>query len=362
MKYLTFSSRLVLVGLVWAGAAALAQQGASWDFRLSPLRKATLDRISADSMKGHLSFLASDLLEGRATPSRGLDLAAEYIAAQFRRYGVAPGVGDSYFQKVPITVRGQSEPANAHNVVGIVRGSDPVLKDTYLLISAHYDHLGSREVEGDGIYNGANDDGSGTVAVIELAAAFARSETKPKRSLVFLAFCGEERGLVGSRFYGANPVYPLERTIAMVNLEHIGRTDDLEGPRVGALSMTGYDFSDLGPLFAEAGKQAGVEVQKHARNSDSFFARSDNVALAALGVPAHTLCTAFLFPEYHQPGDHWEKVDFANMEKVVRAVAVGLWGLADSQAEPKWNESNPKAERYLRAWRERHGLSGPPAR
>jgi Zn-dependent M28 family amino/carboxypeptidase len=219
-------------------------------------------------------------------------------------------------------------------VVGVLKGSDPALRDTYILVTAHYDHLGKRDrPDGeDGIYNGANDDGSGTVGVIELASALAARKVRPKRTVVFMTFFGEERGLLGSRYYGKNPLFPIEKTIAHLNLEQIGRTDDTEAPRVGALSMTGYDYSDIGPIFSKAAGLVGVKVEKHPRFSDAFFARSDNQALADLGIPAHTLCTAL----------------------VLQGVAQGLLSLANSPTTPRWNASNPRAARYLTAWKERH--------
>ncbi len=322
-------------------------------------QQALMERISANSLRGHLSFLASDLLEGRGTPSRGLDLAAEYIAAQFRRAGLEPAGDDGYFQTTTLTARGSDKPEKVRNVIGVLRGSDPALKNTYILLTAHYDHLGMRpNPDGGGaniIFNGANDDGSGTVSVIELASALSALKTRPRRSLVFMTFFGEERGLLGSRYYGAHPIFPVEKTIADINLEQIGRTDDLEGPRIAGVSMTGFDFSDLGAVFQEAGKAVGVTVSKHPRNSDAFFARSDNQALADLGVPAHTLCTAYVYPDYHRPADHWEKVDYDNMAKVDRMVALGLLTLANSPKEPTWNAANPKAAPYLQAWKTRHG-------
>jgi hypothetical protein len=351
---IAFARRSVLLVIVAACIAAGQRQAG--DTEVSPERRAILEHISASSLRGHLSFIASDLLEGRGTPSRGLDLAAEYIAAQFRRAGLEPLGNDGYFQTTNLTARGSDKPEMVRNVVGILRGSDRVLRDTYVLVTAHYDHLGVRQTDaGPVVYNGANDDGSGTVSVIELAAALSSAKTHPRRSIVFMTFFGEERGLLGSRYYAAHPLVPIEKTIADINLEQIGRTDDLEGPRVGAGSMTGFDFSDVGPIFRQAARSAGVEIAKHPRNSDAFFARSDNQALADLGIPAHTICTAYIFPDYHRPGDHWDKVDYVNMEKLDRAVALGLLTLASSSAEPRWNAANPKAARYLAAWTARHG-------
>lgn len=478
---------------------------------LTPEVQAALDRISADSLRGHLSFIASDTLEGRDTPSRGLDLAAEYLAAQFRRAGLEPAGDDDYFQTAsfiyaepdadkfdlklstrretinvgrnqivlnarlshgltlrraplvkmdptgtgaPRTVRGAvvitelgsgasrieivrkrnellarlqeiapalviavsrverpprtpagrlveaadepapSEPSPApmitvndvrvvqlydslkpgltrvrvsvgapaatekpvklRNVVGLLRGSDPLLRDTYILVTAHYDHLGMRAVgEGDRIYNGANDDGSGTVSVVELASALATMKQRPLRSVVFLAFFGEERGLLGSRYYGRNPIFPIEKTVANINLEQVGRTDSPEGPQTDTASLTGFDFSEIGDLMARAGEMTGIKVYKHERNSDAYFSRSDNQALADLGVPAHTLCVAYAYPDYHGVGDHWDKIDYANMARVNRMIGLAVLMIANNPEEPRWNESNPKAARYVKAWRER---------
>jgi Zn-dependent M28 family amino/carboxypeptidase len=324
------------------------------DVSIKPEWKDAVAKISAASMKGHLSFIASDALEGRDTPSRGLDLAAEYIAAQFRRAGLEPAVKDSYFQEA--TVRGRSGEGTARNVIGILRGSDPLLKNTYVLVTAHYDHLGMRSSgEGDRIYNGANDDGSGTVSVIELASTLSTLKDKPKRSIVFMCFYGEEKGLWGSSYYGKNPVFPLKDTIAQINLEHMGRTDDSEGARVKGASMTGFDYTDMGPIFEGAGKTVGIKVEKHPQNSDAFFSRSDNAALAAVGIPAHTLCTTFIFPDYHQVGDHWDKVDYENMAAVDRMVGLGVLVLADSKAEPRWNEKVTRTSRYVEAWKKLRG-------
>jgi hypothetical protein len=367
---------------------------------IPPEIRAALDRVSADSLRGHLSFIASDLLEGRNTPSRGLEIAAEYIAAQFRRAGLEPA-GDagaeSYFQTsewivgpakdnfvelavddgkqkmraradqlaaIGVNVEQQSEGANGgsqktviklRNVVGLLRGSDPVLRDSYVIVSAHFDHIGVRPTgEGDRINNGANDDGSGTVSVIELASALASLKQRPKRSVVFIAWFGEEKGKQGSRYYARHPALPLEKTVAMVNLEHLGRTDDSEGPKLNSATLTGFDFTDLGPIFRAAGEKTGVDVYKSEKNSDAFFSRSDNQAMADAGIPAHTLCVAFIFPDYHKVGDHWEKIDYANLARVNRTIGLALLTIADNAEPPKWNESNPKTAKYVQAWRALH--------
>ncbi|HEX5705729.1 MAG TPA: M20/M25/M40 family metallo-hydrolase [Pyrinomonadaceae bacterium] len=321
--------------------------------------RAAVARVSADSLRGHVSFLASDALEGRNAPSRGLDVAAEYVAAQFRRAGLEPaGEAGSYFQTATLTSR--REPGvtyQSRNVAAVLRGSDPALRDTYVIVSAHYDHVGVRETaEGeDKIFNGANDNASGTAAVMEIAATLASLKRRPRRSILFVAFTAEEKGLLGSRYYGQHPLVPLEKTVAQVNMEVLGRTDDSEGPQVGTLAVTGFDYSEVGETLRAAGEQVGVRVYKHPTNSDAFFARSDNEPLAALGVPAHTVGAAFMYPDYHRAGDHWEKLDYANMERVVRAVTLGVYTIANDAREPRWLDTNPKAAAYARAWRERRG-------
>ena len=475
-------------------------------FAVTPEMQSAMERISPDSLKGHLSFIASDLLEGRNTPSPGLEIAAEYIAAQFRRAALEPGGEDGgYFQtaklfmqepnpdgfaleindgdksvavapeqatllvnaaldltRVPVfkldvsdaamlealtpdqvngkvvfmeMARGRAQsgasalrklrstkpallltldrvasnrPAQqAHlfdpdnqtaqtprvvvsseaaaqlyesmkngltgatltihvaapkqqsvrlrNVVAILRGSDPRLKETCVLVTAHYDHIGVKASgEGDRIYNGANDDGSGTVSVIELASALSKMKQHPKRSIVFATFFGEEKGGFGSRYYANHPVFPIGNTVADLNLEQIGRTDSSEGPQLANASLTGFDYSNVADYVKAAGELTGVKVYKNDKNSDSYFARSDNLSLAEKGVPAHTLTVAFAYPDYHGLGDEWEKIDYENMAKVDRMVALGLLMLADSTEAPHWDANNPKARSYLKAWTENH--------
>lgn len=376
MKAFQVLGTVVLISQCALPANVLAQTTTANPAKQSPSlsapMQATLERISADSMRGHLNFLASDLLEGRATPSRGLDLAAEYIAAQFRVIGLEPGVKDSYFQTAdwnvlkkdlprrrgapaPVADTEPQSPVIVRNVIGVLPGSDPVLKDSYILVTAHYDHVGMKaNAEGDKIFNGANDDASGTVSVIELAKAFAEMKVRPKRSIVFMTFFGEESGLVGSRYYGKNPIFPIEKTIAGINIEQVGRTDDSEGPQIASVAVTGFDFSEVGSIIKQAGDKTGIKVWKHAKNSDDYFGRSDNQAIADQGVPAHTISVAYAFPDYHGLGDEAHKIDYDNMAKVNRAVAVAIEQIANSKDAPKWDEKNPKAAKYLEAWKQRN--------
>jgi hypothetical protein len=314
-----------------------------WDATLSPARKAALDTIQAKELRSYVTYLADDKLEGRGTPSKGLDMAADFIAGEFKKAGLKPE-GDGFFQTTEYTGRNGTS-GKVRNVVGLLEGSDPLLKDQVVMVTAHYDHLGMKPTgEGDRIYNGANDDGSGTAGVVALAHALGKAH--PKRSVLFVTFWGEERGLLGSTYYGKHPVVPLEKTVADINLEQIGRTDDLEGPRVNAVSITGYDFSETVSALDAAGKVLGTEVQRHPQYSDPFFMRSDNAAMAAAGVPAHTICVAFEYPDYHGLADDANKLDYDNMTKVVKLAGLGILTIADAPQTPKWNKDNPKTERY----------------
>jgi len=304
----------------------------------------SFDDVSARSMRANLRFFASDELKGRDTPSPELDIAALWISSQFEQAGLEPVGKDGYFQVATF----RDKPVK--NVLGVVKGSDPKLADTYLLVSGHYDHVGVRGDSGDTIYNGANDNGSSIVAMIELAKAFGKMKTKPKRTIVFVAFWGEEKGLQGARYYAQNPAFPLAKTIGMVNMEQLGRTDDSEGPQVARFAITGYDFSDLPTTIAQKAKSVGVQVDSRPQG-DPYFMASDNAALAAVGIPAHTISVAYSFPDYHKVGDHWDRIDYDNMAKVVKAIGFAVHSIAESPKEPAWNASNAKAKRYLDAWK-----------
>jgi Zn-dependent M28 family amino/carboxypeptidase len=306
--------------------------------------------VSENALKAHVGFLASDTLQGRNTPSKELDACAEYIAAQFRRAGLEPAFGDSFFQMGDITNRRTGEVGQARNVGAILRGSDPTLATTYIVVSAHYDHLGAREpVEGtDTIFNGANDDASGVAGMIELSQILGAH--KPKRSIMFVAWYGEEKGLVGSRWFVQHPPVNLKQIVANVNLEQIGRTDDSEGPRVAEANFTGFDFTDLPGIFQAANEGQDYKFTMHPQSSDSYFMRSDNMAFAAAGIPAHTISVAYEYPDYHGVGDHWDKLDYTNLAKTTRAVARGLSSLADRAEVPKWDRSLEKTKRFTEAY------------
>jgi hypothetical protein len=337
----------------WRAAVLLAAFGTAGWAQMTPEMRIVAGHITANSLRGDVSFLASDLLEGRDTPSRGLDIAGEYIASQFRRLGLEPAGDDGYFQTVTLRPEDADSP-RSRNVVGILRGSDTSLENTYVILSAHYDHVGMAQSGEDRVFNGANDDASGTASVLEVANALASLHPRPKRSVLFILFCGEEKGLRGSRYYAAHPLVPLAKTVAQLNLEQIGRTDAPDGVHVNSANVTGFDFSDMVPILADAGKRVGVAVTKVAESSDKYFNRSDNEPLAKAGVPAHTLSVTYEFPDYHAVGDEWQKIDYDNMAKVDQAIGIAVLRLAQSLTVPHWNEAYPAAKPYAEAAKKLH--------
>ena len=240
---------------------------------------------------------------------------------------------------------------NLKNVAGILPGTDPKLADSFVLVTAHYDHIGMNPAGvADRIYNGANDDASGVAALIEIAHAITAAHSAPRRSILFMAYFGEEKGLLGSGYYARHPLVPLNKTVADLNLEQLGRTDG-DFP-AGNLTLTGFDFSDVTTALRLAAAATGVQVRDPGKDGDEFFARSDNQSLADQGIPAHTIAAEFEFPDYHKVGDEWRKIDYTNMERVTRTVALTVLSVADSSEPPHWNEADQKTEKYVRAHRE----------
>jgi Peptidase family M28 len=224
-------------------------------------------------------------------------------------------------------------PALGGNVVGIIPGIDPALRDDVVLVDAHYDHLGVRTpaVPGaDSIYNGADDDGSGSTAVLEIARVI-RAGPAPKRTLVFVTTTGEEVGLLGTNWYIAHPVRPLTALVANLEIEMIGRPDSLAGGP-GRAWLTGFERSTMGQMFA----RAGLPIVPDRRPEQQFFQRSDNIAFARMGIPAHTLSTFNLHGDYHQASDEVSKVDFVHMTGVINAAVRAVELLANGPA-PHWN-------------------------
>lgn len=222
---------------------------------------------------------------------------------------------------------------NAVNVIGMIPGSDPVLKNEVILVLSHYDHLGMRTPAtrgGDSVFNGADDDAAGTVAVLEVARLLKKAGT-PKRTIMFANMTGEESGLIGTNWFIAHPAVPLAQIVAGFEIEMIGRPDSLAGGP-GKAWLTGYERSTMGDML----KQYGIAIVPDIRPTQSFFTRSDNIGLARRGIVAHTLSTFNLHTDYHQLSDDVDKVDFVHMTGVIHSAAEAVRHLADGP-KPAWH-------------------------
>ena len=307
-----------------------------------------------------LGALSDDSMLGRRVATLGEARAARFIAARFGEAGLEPAGDSGFFQRLPmanVTTRStlpngqvrtrtgvQLLPSFADldtvpverrltsvNVLGVLRGADPQLAAEVVVVGAHFDHIGIQPaVDGDSIANGADDDASGTVAVLEAARLIAAGP-RPRRTILFAAFTGEEAGILGVRWYAQHPFVPLDRHVADIQVEMIGRPDTAAGGP-GKAWLTGYERSTMGPALAAS----GLPVIADPRPSQSFFTRSDNIVLARLGIVAHTLSSFGLHAEYHTVNDEWELVDFAHMTEMVNLVARAVRTVADGP-RPEWN-------------------------
>ena len=223
--------------------------------------------------------------------------------------------------------------SNTWNAVGRIVGSDPQLSQEVILLGAHIDHLGARPNAppgSDAINNGADDDASGSIAVLELAEALARGR-RPKRTVVFAWFGSEEPGGTGSGYFVEKPVLPLDRIVAQLQFEMIGRPDAKVPPHT--LWLTGYERSNLGSELAKR----GAKLVQDPHPEQSFFTRSDNIRFARRGVIAHTVSSFGLHKEYHTPADEIGRVDFAHMTDAIRSLVEPIRWLANADFKPTWN-------------------------
>ena len=224
------------------------------------------------------------------------------------------------------------------NVIGVVRGSDPKLADQAILLSAHLDHLGvGTPVNGDAIYNGADDDASGVSAVLEFARALTR-EPRPRRTVIFALFGSEEKGLWGSTYYREHPTVPLANIVANLEFEMIARPDAAVSQ--DTLWLTGWDRSNLGQQLVDHGARLVADPHPEER----FFQRSDNYALAQRGVVAQTVSSYGLHRDYHEPSDDLSQVNWDHLIHSIASMGGPLRWLANSDFLPQWREGGKPAE------------------
>ena len=310
-----------------------------------PRQLPDIDRASVERI---IRVLASDDMEGRSAFSPAAMRAAEFIAEQFVDIGLeqVPG-NDGYLQRFTAAPRrrgrgrggraggggaggGGAAPPEEYelaNVVGMISGNRT---DEFVLFSAHYDHIGILPGGEDTIANGANDDASGTTAVIELARYF-KSQPKPERTLLFVAFTAEERGGLGSRHF-SEQLDP-DQIVAMFNIEMIGKPA-VSGPNTAWI--TGFERSSFGEILQQAVEGTPYKFYPDPYPDQNLFFRSDNATLARLGVPAHTIATTPIDvdPDYHQVTDHVETLDLDHMTDTIRAIAMAGATIISGEATP----------------------------
>ena len=305
--------------------------------------------ITEKDLKKHLYIYASDEFEGRNTGSKGQKKAVEYLRNFYIQNDIKPGDPDKdYFQKMTLNIsRGNEGKVDSENVIAIIEGTEK--PDEYLILTAHLDHVGygrtgSRlrksyvgEIK-DRIHNGADDDGSGTVAMLEIAQAFKQASKKgkgPKRSIIFLHVTGEEKGLLGSAYYSDNPIYPLSKTVANLNLDMIGRIDPTrKGDKREYIYIIGsdHDSQDLHNISEQTNLQTvniDLDYRYNAKDDPQrFYYRSDHYNFAKKGIPI-----IFYFSgtheDYHLPSDTADKINYDLLELRSKLIFYTAWNIAN---------------------------------
>jgi hypothetical protein len=296
--------------------------------------------ITAKDLGTHLFIYASDEFEGRNTGEPGQKKAVEYLKEFYKKQNIPSALGgDDYFQEVPAewmnknTRRGTFK--NSENVVAFIKGSEK--PDEIVVISAHLDHEGIKNGE---IYNGADDDGSGTVALLEIAEAFkmaVKAGKSPKRSILFLHVTGEEKGLLGSKYYtDVDPIFPLENTVCNLNIDMVGRIDDRHKADPNYLYLIGSDklSTDLHNTSEEVNKKytnINLDYKYNDENDPNrYYYRSDHYNFAKNNVPV-----IFYFngthEDYHKPTDTPDKINYKLLENRTRLVFYTAWEIANRE-------------------------------
>ena len=288
---------------------------------VQPTEKATMSTpstlnglsfVTSSELKETVSYLASDELEGRDTGSKGIEKAAVYLENKFKSYGVKP-----YFETYRDAFKAKDR--DAFNIIGVIEGTDPVLKNEYILLGAHYDHIGfGKKVGNDSIANGANDDASGTSAVLAMSRYFAEKKTN-KRSIIFALFSAEEMGLIGSKKLAEHLKTKNFNLYTMLEIEMIGV------PMVDkdyVAYITGFELSNMGQKINEYSNETLVGLLPKAKEFQLFY-RSDNYSFfKVFNEPSQTISTFDFtnFDYYHEVGDEADKMDYDFMARLVNKV------------------------------------------
>ncbi|HTH54215.1 MAG TPA: M28 family peptidase [Edaphobacter sp.] len=321
---------------------SIAGQKSALSFDSSESKTASASDVLEHEVHADMDFLADDALHGRGSATRDEHIAALFAASQFQALGLVPG-GDrgTYLQKSPlpnplpeqaqrrISRLEKTSRTETWNAIAILPGTSRPKE--VILLTAHLDHLGvAAKTTGDAIYNGADDDASGTTAVLTLAHLLATGP-RAKRTIVFALFGSEELGGFGNHAFLEHPPVPLTEIVANLEFEMIGRPD----PAVpaGTLWLTGFTRSNLGPELA----RHGAHLVDDPHPKQLFFQRSDNYALARQGIIAHTVSSFGLHHDYHKPSDEIRTIDFKHMTNAIASMIAPIRWLTNSDFKPQWN-------------------------
>ena len=304
--------------------------------------------VTAPELKEWITYLASDEMKGRANGSPEMKTAAYWIAGKFRENSVKPIIQDSDFiQDYTFTSRQQT--IEERNVIGIIEGNDPSLKDQYIILSAHFDHIGIRHgLKPDSINNGADDNAAGICTILGIAKTISLSKLKPGRTIVLAAFSGEEYGMRGSRYFVSNPPVLLKNIYADLNFEMTGHSEYLGKNKY---YMTGCLVSTLDDLIAEQNKGTEFQLIDTIPIANMLFNSSDNIAFSRvsvsdgiiLGIPSGTFATSATTDYLHNVTDEAELFDFDNMAALIGHFSDLVIWLSNNKSDIKWTD--PKFSR-----------------
>lgn len=300
-----------------------------------------LNSITASDLKTHLYIVANDSMEGRETGSEGQKKAGRYLISQYIKNGISfPKVAESFYQKVPAAFLNRRKGDNlndSENIWAFIEGSEK--PEEVVVVSAHYDHVG---VKNGDVYNGADDDGSGTVALLEIAEAFAKAKKDghgPKRSILFFHATGEEHGLLGSSYYSENPLFAFENTVTDINIDMIGRRDVAHEASNNYVYLIGADrlSSDLDSICTAVNdKYTKIDLDykfNDKNDPNHFYERSDHYNFAKHGIPS-----VFLFngvhADYHRKTDTVDKIEFDALTKRTQLAFSIAWEVANRENRP----------------------------
>ena len=300
-----------------------------------------MNSITALDLKTHLYIVASDEMQGRETGSAGQKKAGEYLINQYKTNTVSyPKGATDFYQRVPSSflnaIRNENLP-DSENIWAYIEGSEK--PDEIIVISAHYDHVGIKDGE---VYNGADDDGSGTVALLEIAQAFEIAKKEghgPKRSILFLHMTGEEHGLLGSSYYSEHPLFPIAKTITDINIDMIGRHDEFHNESSNYVYLIGSDYlsTDLFNICEAANKnyvKLSLDYKFNDRaDPNRFYYRSDHYNFAKNGIPSVFLFSG-VHADYHKPTDEVDKIEFEALKKRTQLAFSIAWELANRDNRP----------------------------